>query len=72
MPKENKIPVLRKALSQLGIAQFFIRLLWEIKGIDNAQFIKLSDPLNAIGKMLGGWIRGLESKTPARSAGETQ
>lgn len=66
LQKEAKIPFLRKAGLQLDLAQFFIRLLWETKAIDNAQHIKLAEALIAISKMLGGWIRGLETKTPAR------
>jgi len=31
--------------------------VWEIKALDNKKFILLSEKLNEIGKMLGGWSK---------------
>ncbi len=38
-----------------------------MKTLDTKKYIALSEPLNEIGKMLGGWIRGIEKGNPARS-----
>jgi len=63
---EQKIGTIAVAINQLDILKFFIRLAWELAILDNKKFIALSEELHEIGKMLGDWKRGLESKTPAR------
>lgn len=45
--------------------KFLLRIAWEIKILNNQKYATLSEPLYEIGKMLGGWKKGLESKTPA-------
>lgn len=63
---EQKIETISNAINQLDILKFFIRLGWELAILDNKKFTTLSEELHEIGKMLGGWKRGLESKTPSR------
>ena len=38
--------------------------MWDMKALDNKRYLALSEQLNDIGKMLGGWRKGLEVKTP--------
>jgi len=64
--KEQKLPYLRKANARLDIAKFFLQILWDVKALDTKKYILLSEKLGETGKMLGGWIRGIESKPPAR------
>jgi hypothetical protein len=64
--KEQKIPYLRKANVRLDIAKFFLQILWDVGALDNQKYILLSEKLDEAGKQLGGWIKGLESKPPAR------
>lgn len=64
--KEQKIPYLRKANVRLDIAKFFLQILWDVGALDNQKYILLSEKLDEVGKQLGGWIKGLESKPPAR------
>lgn len=61
--KEQKLPFLQKASTKLDLLKFFLQIAWEIKALDNKKYIMLSESLNEIGRMLGGWIKGLESKT---------
>lgn len=61
--KEKKLPYLEKASGKLDLLKFFLQIAWEIKSLDNKKYIILSEHLNEIGKMLGGWKKGLESKT---------
>lgn len=58
--KEQKLPYLQKAGNKLDILKFFLQIAWEIKAIDNKKYILFSEHLNEIGKMLGGWIKGLQ------------
>jgi len=64
--KEEKLPYLKKATKRLDVLKFFFQIVWEIKALDNKKYITMSEHLNEIGRMLGGWIRGIESKTPAK------
>jgi hypothetical protein len=64
--KEQKLPYLQKASGKLDLLKFFLQIAWEIKAIDNKKYILLSEQLNEIGKMLGGWTRGIQKETPSR------
>lgn len=66
LPPEQKIIMLGKTISQLDILKFFMQLAWESKLIPTNKYAELSQKLEEIGRMLGGWKKGLESKTPAR------
>jgi len=63
--KEQKLPFLQKAGVKLDTLKFILQISWEIKILDNKKYIILSEHLNEIGKMLGGWIKGLQNKTLA-------
>lgn len=64
--KQEKLPYLQKAIRRLDVLKFFFQIVWEIKALDNKKYISISEHLNEIGRMLGGWIRGIQNKTPAR------
>lgn len=55
--KTNKAIILEKASVQLNILRFFIRMLKEVRSLDNKKYIILQEMIDEIGKMLGGWIR---------------
>ena len=57
--REQKLPYLQKAATKLDLVKFFLQIIWEIKALDNKQYIVLSEPLEKIGMMLGGWIKQL-------------
>jgi len=63
--KEQKIPYLQKAGNKLDVLKFFLQIAWEIKALDNKKYILLSEQLNEIGKMVGGWNKGLQKRNPA-------
>jgi hypothetical protein len=66
LSKDQKFPYIRKANARLDLAKFFLQILWEVNAIDNKKYVALSEKFEAIGKMLGGWAKGIESKTPAK------
>ncbi len=71
LPKEQKLPCLQKATTKLDLLKFFLQISWEIKAIDTKKYIALSGELNEIGRMLGGWQRGIVSKeNSAKRGGE--
>ena len=72
LPPEQKIIILGKAISRLDILKFFIQLAWENKLIPNEKYIEISNKLEEVGRMLGGWKKGLQNKTPVKCTGEKQ
>tara|TARA_B100001964_G_C14210844_1_gene590449 strand:+ start:1193 stop:1564 length:372 start_codon:yes stop_codon:yes gene_type:complete len=66
LPKNKKIERLTTAITKLDGVKFFLQLAWENKCISQDKYIGLSEQLNEVGRMLGGWKKGLEKKTPAR------
>lgn len=63
---DKKIQRLVVCISKLDGVKFFLQLAWENKCIHTEQYTALSTHLDEIGKMLGGWKKGLEAKTPPR------
>lgn len=56
-------------LSQDTFEDFVINLqiAWEIKALDNKKYIALSEHLNEVGRMLGGWNKQVRRENPALS-----
>ncbi|MEK9173096.1 MAG: four helix bundle protein [Patescibacteria group bacterium] len=59
--RDQKSVLIKRASDKLDLIKFFIKVAWEIKATDNKKFIALSEKLDAVGKMLGGWLRKLAS-----------
>ena len=51
----EKLPWVRLAIRKLDTLKIFLMILWETKSINEKKYILLSEKLNEIGKMLGGW-----------------
>ncbi|MDO8470617.1 MAG: four helix bundle protein [bacterium] len=65
LSKQEKVPSIKNGLVKLDVLKFFLQVAWEIKAFDNKKYIELSEQLHEVGKMLGGWKKGLENKTLA-------
>ncbi|MGA2666840.1 MAG: diversity-generating retroelement protein Avd [Patescibacteria group bacterium] len=57
--KQNKLEYLSKAATKLDLLKLLLRLAEDIKAISPKRYLALSEILQEIGKMLGGWIRSL-------------
>lgn len=66
----DKLPTLQKALSGVDTLKFLLRVSWEIKMIDNKKYAALSESLDEIGRQIGGWRKGLLTKTSANKSAE--
>jgi len=66
LDKSEKQPWVRLAIRKLDTIKVLILILWETKSLDNKKYIHLSEPLDEIGKMLGGW-NGQISKSLAQN-----
>ncbi|MDI6734169.1 MAG: four helix bundle protein [Patescibacteria group bacterium] len=62
---EEKIEKIGAANAKLGTLKFFLQIVWELKLIEDEKYIAISEVLDTIGRILGGWKRGLLSKLPA-------
>ena len=62
-PLPKKIETLEACLNKTDSLRFFTQIAWETHLIPNAQFTSLGDDIEAIGKMVGGWRKGLLNKT---------
>jgi hypothetical protein len=54
--REEKLPYVKVAIRKMDAAKILLMILWETKSLDDKKYIALSEPLDEIGKMLGGWI----------------
>jgi hypothetical protein len=61
---QEKLPTLSKTSNNLDLLKFFLEIAWEIKLLDNKKYIVISEKLNEIGNMLGGWIRKIITQAP--------
>lgn len=66
LPPQQKYVRLTTAIAKLDGVKFFLQLSWENKCIPNEKYTLLSGLLEEVGRMLGGWKKGLENKTPLK------
>ncbi len=76
LPPSEKIVMLSHTISHLDMTKFFLQIAWESKLILTGKYSELISKLEEIGRQLGGWKKGLQSKTPiphkSIGTGETQ
>lgn len=58
--KIEKITALKRASLKLDFLKFFLQISWEVKSLDNKKYISISEKLNEVGKMLGGWMKAIK------------
>jgi len=55
LKKDEKASYIRLAIRKLDTLKILLMILWETKTLDHKKYILLSQRLDEIGKMLGGW-----------------
>lgn len=58
--KTEKLIFLKRASVKIDLLKFFLQIAWEIKSLDNKKYIRLSEKLDEVGRMLGGWIKSIK------------
>lgn len=53
--KEEKQGYIKMAIRKTDAIKIFLLILWETKSLDNKKYLALSEKINEIGRMLGGW-----------------
>lgn len=69
-PINKKLIILEAVSDKIDSLRFFLQLLWETKLVPTKQYISLGAEIESIGKIIGGWKRGIISKTSALKAEE--
>lgn len=64
--KFEKLSLVSQAIGKLDLLKFFLQLGWEQKVIDYKNYGKLIVLLDEAGRMLGGWKKNIQEKTPAK------
>ncbi len=60
---EKKLPTLEIMSKKIDLLKFFLRITWEIGALDNKKYIVLSEEIQELGRMVGGWRKSLQEKT---------
>jgi len=67
LPKDKKESYVQKALLRLDILKLLLRVSWETKALDNRHYLVISEQIDEVGRMLGGWQRQLLNEVTGRS-----
>ena len=57
--RDQKRVLVVQANNTLDALNFFLKLAWEMKLVDNKKYLAISAPLTEVGRMLGGWKKQL-------------
>jgi hypothetical protein len=60
---EEKLPYIQITIRKLDTLKLLLMILWETKSLESKKYLFLSEKLDAIGKMLGGWQGQIKKKT---------
>ncbi len=61
----EKIVLVDRSIARVDLLKLLLQLAWETHALDAKKFMHLSEDLAVVGRMLGGWRRQLQNKTPA-------
>jgi len=69
-PLSEKLPLIDRGIARIDLLKLLIQLAWDIRAIDTKKYAQISEQLIEIGRMLGGWKKGLQAKTPIQGGRE--
>ena len=64
LKREEKQPYVRLAIRKMDTLKILVMVLWETESIENKNYIALSEKVDLIGRMLGGWSGQLAKTQP--------
>ena len=62
--KDTKMIHLERCISRIDLLKLLLQMAWEIRALDTQKYIILSEQLQEVGRMFGGWRKGLDKKLP--------
>ena len=66
LPKDKKSEHISFAITKNDLLKTFLMIAWENNIISAGQYEHISNSVLEIGRMLGGWQKGLQNKTPEK------
>lgn len=68
-PLENKSELIVRSISKNDLIKYLLQIAWENKLLKETPYLELSSKLQEVGKILGGWKKGIDikTKTPAQN-----
>lgn len=64
--KFEKLSLVSQAIGKTDLLKFFLQIGWEQKTLSHNIYGKLIILLEEVGRMLGGWKKNLQEKTPVK------
>ena len=65
LSRDEKLPYVRLATRKIDTLKLLLMILWETKSLDTKKYAALSQRMDEVGKMLGGWQgQILKNSTP--------
>jgi hypothetical protein len=68
--REEKMPYVRLAARKIDALKLLLMVLWETKSLEPKKYAALSEKMDEIGKMLGGWSGQLKKQNSPAPAEE--
>jgi hypothetical protein len=62
--KFEKLSIVSQSLAKNDLLKFFLQIGWEQKVVPNKVYASLILNLDEVGRMLNGWKKSLQEKTP--------
>ncbi len=66
-PRPEKLPFVRLAIRKLDTLKILLLVLWESRSLDTNKYATISQPLDEVGRMLGGWHGQLVKQNSPRA-----
>jgi hypothetical protein len=70
LSREEKLPYVRLAARKTDALKLLLMVLWETKSLDTKKYAALSECVDEVGKMLGGWQGQLAKNSSPQKRGE--
>jgi four helix bundle protein len=70
LPKKEKLSFVKIAIRKTDTVKILLLILWESHSLDTKKYALLSEKLEEIGKMLGGWNGQLVKQNSSAKAEE--
>jgi hypothetical protein len=64
LPRDEKAPYVRVAVRKTDTLKVLLMVLWETKSLDTKKYGALSERVEEMGRMLGGWYGQLVKTQP--------
>lgn len=62
--KFEKLSLVSQAIGKADLLKFFLQIGWEYKVLNHIVYGNIILQLDEVGRMLGGWKKNLQDKTP--------